>query len=246
MIKLLESYEGIHNFWFENGASSVTFLEYDDGLIAFDSSLYPKKFEEMSQIIEEKTSKKLKKVFLTHFHPDHTFGCLFSRINADIFINSKTLELTLNIDKEFLRESSQIADFNFNNLKEALNKKNIYVFERSIYSILHNQIIIGENLDGHTIDSTIFVIKPQNYIITGDLVFSNVHAEILNSNLDEWISKLQQMEKLEIEKVFPGHGKVGTKTLIKEQIKYLKDKKKGTPLEKKYSQYLLPELTYLT
>ncbi len=60
---MFESYDNVYNFWFENGASSVTFLEYDDGLTAFDSSLYPRKFEDMVKIVEERTSKKLKKVF---------------------------------------------------------------------------------------------------------------------------------------------------------------------------------------
>ncbi len=45
---MFESYDNVYNFWFENGASSVTFLEHDDGLIAF---------------------KKIKKSFFYSFSP---------------------------------------------------------------------------------------------------------------------------------------------------------------------------------
>ena len=66
---MFERHDSVYNFWFENGASSVYFFEYSDGLIAFDSSLYPQKFEEMTSIVEQKTSKVLKKIFLPTFIP---------------------------------------------------------------------------------------------------------------------------------------------------------------------------------
>lgn len=42
---------------------AVFIFEYSDGLIAFDSSLYPQKFEEMTSIVEQKTSKVLKNFY---------------------------------------------------------------------------------------------------------------------------------------------------------------------------------------
>ncbi len=64
---MFERHDSVYNFWFENGGQAVfIFFEYSDGLIAFDSSLYPQKFEEMTSIVEQKTSKVLKKNF---FYP---------------------------------------------------------------------------------------------------------------------------------------------------------------------------------
>lgn len=242
---MFESYDNVYNFWFENGASSVTFLEYDDGLTAFDSSLYPRKFEDMVKIVEERTSKKLKKVFFTHFHPDHTFGAVFSKRKFDLYMNKKTLDFLNALDVTFLKESSKIADFNFNNFKEALREKDIIIFENSIFLLLRDQILSAENIGGHTLDSTIYILKPQGYLISGDLVFSKVHAEILNSNVDEWISRLNNLSSLDIETVFPGHGKPESKKVLKEQLTYLKRKKNGENLEKRYADYSLPDLAHL-
>lgn len=242
VITMFESYENINNFWFENGASTVTFLEYSDGLLAFDSSLYPKKFEEMAKIMEEKTSKRLKKVFFTHFHPDHTFGAIFSRRKFDLYMTKKTFDLLNSMDKEFLKESSKMADFNFNNFKEAFKNKNTIIFESNLFVIFQNQILFANNIGGHTMDSTIYEIKPNGFLITGDLVFSKVHAEILNSNIDEWISNLENMKKLQISRIFPGHGQPEDKKILDEQIKYLKKRKEGVTLKKEYSDYSLSEL----
>ncbi|KUK83539.1 MULTISPECIES: MBL fold metallo-hydrolase [Petrotoga] len=242
---MFESYDNVYNFWFVNGASSVTFLEYDDGLIAFDSSLYPRKFEDMVKIVEERTSKKLKKVFFTHFHPDHTFGAVFSKRKFDLYMNKKTLDFLNTLDATFLKESSKIADYNFNNFKEALREKDIVIFENSIFLLLRDQILSAENIGGHTLDSTIYILKPQGYLISGDLVFSKVHAEILNSNVDEWISRLNNLSSLDIETVFPGHGKPESKKVLKEQLTYLKRKKNGENLEKRYADYSLSDLAHL-
>jgi glyoxylase-like metal-dependent hydrolase (beta-lactamase superfamily II) len=242
---MFENYDNVYNFWFENGASSVTFLEYDDGLIAFDSSLYPRKFEDMIKIVEERTSKKLKKVFFTHFHPDHTFGAVFSKRKFDLYMNKKTLDFLNTLDTTFLKESSKVAEYNFNNFKEALKEKDIVIFENSIFLFLKDQILSAENIGGHTLDSTIYILKPQGYLISGDLVFSKVHAEILNSNVDEWISRLNSLSSLDIETVFPGHGKPGSKKLLREQLTYLKSKKSGEDMEKRHADYSLPDLAHL-
>lgn len=242
---MLENYEGVYYFWFENGASSVVFLECSDGLIAFDSSLYPQKFEEMTNLLEQKTSKKLKKVFFTHFHPDHTFGSIFSDMKVDIFMSKTTFDLLTSMDKVFLMDISKMAEFNFNNLKEALNQKNIFIFEKSFFMIFQDNVIAAEVVGGHTPDSTIYTLKPRDYLITGDLVFSRVHAEILNSDVEEWIDILQKMKNLRLKRIFPGHGKTGSKSLILEQVKYLNDKKKELPLEEKYKGYALTELASL-
>ena len=111
--------------------------------------------------------------------------------------------------------------------------------------VFQDNIIAAEVVGGHTPDSTIYTLKPQDYIITGDLVFSRVHAEILNSDVEEWTSILQNMKGLKIKKILPGHGKAGSKDLVLEQTKYLLDKKKNVPLSKKYEGYALTELASL-
>ncbi|HBT50825.1 MAG TPA: hypothetical protein DEA49_01735, partial [Petrotoga sp.] len=202
-------------------------------------------FEDMVKIVEERTSKKLKKVFFTHFHPDHTFGAVFSKRKFDLYMNRKTFDFLNNLDTTFLKESSKVAEYNFNNFNEALKEKNIVIFENSIFLFLKDQMLSAENIGGHTLDSTIYILKPQGYLISGDLVFSKVHAEILNSNVDEWISKLNSLSLLNIKMVFPGHGKPESKKVLREQLTYLKRKKNREDVEKRYADYSLPELAHL-
>ncbi|BBE32155.1 MBL fold metallo-hydrolase [Tepiditoga spiralis] len=239
---MLEQYNNIHVFWFENGASNVTFLETKNELIAFDSSFYGSKFDEMTNIMEEKTSKKLKKVFITHFHPDHSFGCLTSKKNFEIIMNIKTFSNLNNLTSKYLEDVSEISGYNCTNIKNKLNLKNIEIFEDTFFKVIEDTIISGKNVGGHTNDSTIYMLKPLNYLISGDLVFSRVHTEFLNENIDLWIKILKRLQTMNINKISPGHGIPGDIKLIKNQIEYLNSYKKNRNLKNLYYDYVLSEI----
>jgi len=239
---MLEQYNNIYVFWFENGASNITFLETKNELIAFDSSFYGSKFDEMTNLIEEKTSKKLKKVFITHFHPDHSFGCLFSKKNFEIIMNMKTFSTLNNLTLEYLKDISELSGCDCTTLKNKLNLKNIEIFEDTFFKVIEDTVISGKNVGGHTNDSNIYILKPLNYLISGDLIFSKVHTEISNGSLDVWINTLITLQTISINKLSPGHGMPGDRGLIKKQIEYLNNYKKNRNLKKLYYDYVLPKL----
>jgi glyoxylase-like metal-dependent hydrolase (beta-lactamase superfamily II) len=239
--EMLDKYENSSIFWFENSASNVLFLEYNDSLICFDSSLYPKKFNEMKDLMESKTGKKLDKVFLTHWHPDHSFGAIFSDANVEIVMNYSTYEIMSNLDKNYLKNISKIADFNFSFLNNHLNDKKLDLFEKTNHFVFDNQIISANKIGIHTPDSTIYYIKPINLLISGDLIFSKSHPEKMLSEEIVWKNFLNELSiNFDIKKITPGHGKPGDINILNEQIDYLnvpKNQRKGN-----FKDYLLNDL----
>lgn len=238
---MLEKYENSSIFWFENSASNVVFLEYNDSIICFDSSLYPNKFEEMKNLIESKTGKKLSKVFLTHWHPDHSFGVIFSKANVEIIMNYSTYDILTNLDNKYLKNISKQADFNFSFLSYHLNDRKLDLFEKTNHFVFENQIISANKVGIHTIDSNIYFIKPINLLISGDLIFSNSHPEKMINEDTVWKKFLKELSiNLDIKKITPGHGKPGDKVLLEKQIDYLNVSK--FMRKKKFKDYQLTEL----
>ncbi|KLO23493.1 MBL fold metallo-hydrolase [Marinitoga sp. 1155] len=230
-------------FWFENFASNVTAIELNEEVILIDSSLYPEKLKKIIDLVQLRTKKTVKKVFLTHHHPDHSFGAIFYE-KLEIILSEKTLMKLFEYDDNLLKKISEESEFDFSNLQKKLSKCKFNVFRKDNLNTSSKTVISGITLGGHTKDSTIYKIYPENIVITGDIIVSEIHSELNESNIDNWIKILEELKKQEINIIIPGHGRPGDRKLIDNQLNYLKTfKTHGKDvLLKQFKDYKYPEL----
>ncbi|MBM7558918.1 MBL fold metallo-hydrolase [Marinitoga litoralis] len=230
-------------FWFENFASNITAIELNEEVVLIDSSLYPEKLKKIIELVQIRTKKPVEKIFLTHHHPDHSFGAIFHG-ELEIVLSEKTLMKLFEYDKDILNKISKESEYDFSDLQRKLSKCKFNVFRKDNMSTSSKMIISGINLGGHTEDSTIYKVYPENILISGDIIVSGVHSEISEANIDNWIKILEELKTQNIKKIIPGHGKPGNKELIKKQLDYLYlFKEKGNEeLVKIYKNYKYPEL----
>jgi len=79
---------------------------------------------------------------------------------------------------------------------------------------------------GHTNGDLIVYFPDEKIITMGDLIFNNKIPYIdreAGANTENWIAVLDKIEKMDIEKVIPGHGNSGDKKILGNQAQYLKD-----------------------
>ncbi|AEX86294.1 hypothetical protein XO10_09455 [Marinitoga sp. 1135] len=230
-------------FWFENMASNVTAVELNEEVILIDSSLYPEKLEKIIELVELRTKKKVKKVFLTHYHPDHSFGAIFYG-KLEIILSEKTMIKLFDYDNEILEKISKESEYDFSDLQKKLAKCKFNIFRNDTLNTSSKSVISGISLGGHTADSTIYKIYPDNILIAGDLIVSGTHSELDDGNIDNWIKILNEFKSQDINKIIPGHGKPGGKELIDFQLDYLNTFKSGNVEEllKKFKKLKYPEL----
>ncbi len=62
---------------------------------------------------------------------------------------------------------------------------------------------------GHTESDLILYLPEDKIVFTGDLVFIGIHPYLADGYIEDWKSYLTTMERLEIEKLVPGHGNIG-------------------------------------
>lgn len=80
--------------------------------------------------------------------------------------------------------------------------------------------------NGHTNGDLLVYFPLKKAIHMGDLLFNNIIPYIdreAGSNTRNWIKILEEVEKLDIEKVIPGHGEIADKKALLAQTEYLKD-----------------------
>lgn len=201
-----------------NGAANSGIIIGDKGVILVDSTFFPSKAKRITQFVFSVTSKVLLYVVNTHYHLDHTLGnCAIDAPVVGNFLTKRYLE---DFDlEEFKRSLEPIIQ---KELKEAKLIPPSVVFKNRITFNLGDKRVEIVKMGGHTPDSSVVFVWPEQVCFCGDLVFAGYHAEIEeDSNLDRWISNLKKIRQRNPKWIVPGHGKVGGMEEVNDMILYL-------------------------
>ncbi len=114
------------------------------------------------------------------------------------------------------------------------------------------EILLFYSGRGHTDGDLMVYFPSEKTIHMGDLVFNNIIPYIDfqgGSSTENWIKILEDVEKMELEIVIPGHGEIGDKSILRKQAEYLKALRKevkkyvdeGVSLEETIKKAEIPE-----
>jgi cyclase len=67
---------------------------------------------------------------------------------------------------------------------------------------------------GHTPGQVAVYIPEERTVFTGDTIFSACQTWLMTSDVDQWITSLDRIRGLEIERVVPGHGPITNKDYL--------------------------------
>ncbi|MBP7738482.1 MAG: MBL fold metallo-hydrolase [Spirochaetes bacterium] len=107
----------------------------------------------------------------------------------------------------------------------------------------------------HTTNDVVVYIKNRKFLVTGDLIFLDMHPAVIaksGANVSLWIKALEDLkDRYDIEKLVPGHGKLSDRNalvVMKEYFTSIGDgignKERLAELKKKYEGYFsLPGMT---
>ncbi len=113
------------------------------------------------------------------------------------------------------------------------------VFSKNMDLNLGNRTLQIIHVGGHTPGTSVVYIQQEKVLFSGDTIVSNRHPFMGQGNLKEWVKALEEITKMDIETIVPGHGEICT---IKEACQLLnyfgeieselrEQKKKGLPKE---------------
>jgi len=70
---------------------------------------------------------------------------------------------------------------------------------------------------GHTPGQVAVHIPEERVVFTGDTIFSECQTWLMTSNVDQWLTALEMIRRLDVDHVIPGHGPVTTKSYLNTQ-----------------------------
>jgi glyoxylase-like metal-dependent hydrolase (beta-lactamase superfamily II) len=191
-------------FW-----TNSVIVEGTHEVLLVDAQLKKTNAERVLQEIQ-KTKKPLSIIYISHEHADHFLGLEVFREaypGVRIIANSAVVDRINKVYQEKLDKWQKIFGSGATSRVVAISKydANFIEFEGSKIEVL-------KNIRGDTDENTMLWIPGQRILISGDVLFNNMHvytAETDSEAREKWLNSLQKIRELKPLVVIPGHSKVG-------------------------------------
>src|SRR6266850_4097093 len=184
-------------------------IEGTHEVMLVDAQLTKTNAERVLQEIKE-TKKPLSTIYITHEHADHFLGLevfkeAYPRVR--IIANSAVVDRINKVYREKIEKWKTILGSGATSQVVAIEK-----FDGDLIRFESSKIEILKNIQGDTDENTMLWIPGQRILITGDVLFNNMHvytAETDSKARGKWLNSINKIRELKPSVVVPGHSKVG-------------------------------------
>ncbi|TLP71628.1 quinoprotein relay system zinc metallohydrolase 1 [Pseudomonas nitroreducens] len=196
------------NFARDNGGAivNVAFIDTGDGVLVIDTGPSKRYGEALRALIQQTTGKPVKRVLLTHHHPDHVLG---NQAFTDVPIGALagTSKLLKEQGNAMAENMYRLVGDWMRGTEVLLPSETVAPGELQMGS--HRFRLLG--LRGHTGADLAILDETTGVLFAGDIVFYQRALTTPNSpGLDVWLGDIDTLQKLPWKLIVPGHGPIAT------------------------------------
>jgi glyoxylase-like metal-dependent hydrolase (beta-lactamase superfamily II) len=199
------------------GGSNHTWIVFKDYVVVIDAN-FPKEAADVIADIKKTTKKPIKYVLDTHHHGDHAYGnTIWAKEGAKIVAHKNAARLLKTSGpKQWEEAAKDRKDIKDNELKQ------VDISFDDKYEIKDDtqHVIFMHFGHMHTAGDASAYLPRHKILCTGDACVNGAFNYMGHSNSASWIKCLDDMNKLEIDLICPGHGKISRKDLFEKEKKY--------------------------
>jgi len=184
-------------------------IEGEHEVMLVDAQLTKTNAERVLEKIKE-TKKPLSIIYITHAHADHFLGLeVFKEAYPGVrIIATSTVTDRINmVFQEKIDKWKKILGSGATSHVVAIEK-----FDGNFINFESSEMEVLKNIQGDTDENTMLWIPGQRVLISGDVLFNDMHvytAETDSKARGKWLNSLQEIRELKPSVVIPGHSKVG-------------------------------------
>lgn len=196
------------NFAKDNGGAivNVAFIDTGDGVLVIDTGPSKRYGEALRALIQQTTGKPVKRVLLTHHHPDHVLG---NQAFTDVPIGALagTSKLLKEQGNAMAENMYRLVGDWMRGTEVVLPTETVAPGELQMGS--HRFQLVG--LRGHTGADLAILDETTGVLFAGDIVFYQRALTTPNSpGLDVWLADLDTLQQLPWKQIVPGHGPIAS------------------------------------
>lgn len=206
------------------GTCNNGWVVMDDYVVEIDAN-YPVGARVVIPKVRATTSKPVRFVVDTHFHPDHSFG---NKVWSDEGATIVAQEFVLD---ELRRSGAAAWELSARVRPDVAGSRLslptlVYVDSMAFEDAQHRVELRWPGV-AHTQGDTLVWLPKEKILFTGDVCVNGSYNYVHDSDIRQWINALEQAKKLGAEKVCPGHGPLGGPEVIADQQAYFIELRHG-------------------
>ncbi len=185
--------------------ANITIIATSAGAVLVDAGPSLRYGEGLAALAKQLTGKAVARVYLTHLHPDHTYG--------DSAFDPAVVAATPAMTETLKREGPGFADGMYRLLGDWMRGTELHM---PGHAITTDSETVGDRsfrmlpLSGHSEADFALLDTRTGTLVAGDLVFHNRAPSTPHADLARWRASLDTLEALGQRTVVPGHGPYDT------------------------------------
>lgn len=181
--------------------ANITLIATDAGAVLVDAGPSLRYGEALDRLARTLTGKRVARVYLTHLHPDHSYG--------DAAFAPDQIAATPALIDELTREGPGFADGMYRLLGDWMRGTELHLPGHRI--VTPEETVGGRRftllaLSGHSAADLAVLDQATGMLIAGDLVFHDRAPSTPHADLAMWRKALATLKASDHRAVVPGHG----------------------------------------
>ena len=177
----------------------------NQGVILVDAGSHRAVAEHIHKAIKTVTSKPVTHVLITHHHPDHHLGLEYFE-GAQVIASEVCAQQIQDNGRGMVGSMSRNTGLSLGNAKPVVPQTRLAPRARQAMEIDGIKLEVIQTETAHT-DGDMMVWLPEDGVLaSGDILVHTINPNFRDGNLKSWIGVVDNILKLPVQTVMPGHG----------------------------------------
>jgi glyoxylase-like metal-dependent hydrolase (beta-lactamase superfamily II) len=187
--------------------SNAGFVVTDEGVVVIDALGTPALGNALLAAIRAKTSKPIRRVILTHYHADHSYGLEpLKEAGAEVWAHRSALEYLDSGDAQRRLEQRSRNLFPWVDESMKIVRADRWLDESTTFTLGGVRFDIHHLGPAHSPEDVIVVLPGEGVIFSGDILFAGRIPFVGEADSKRWLERIGRLLELKPRIIVTGHG----------------------------------------
>ncbi len=189
---------------------NATAIIGDKGVILVDTGFTDEIGKHLAKAIAKLTPKPVTHIINTHHHGDHHLGNIAFK-GAEVISTQSCKEIVEKTGYDWIATIQTLSGNKFPNTKPVPASVTVKQDSRTERVIQGVKVVLWAPKGSHTPGDLMVYLPEDKVLISGDILVNGQTSNFNDAHVKSWIGTLDDVQKIDVKTIVPGHGALMTK-----------------------------------